>query len=375
MEDRTKLTGLKRIVVKVGSSTLTHGSGKLNLARMEGLVRQLADLHHQGKEVVLVTSGAVGAGMGKLGLKQLPRTMPEKQATAAVGQGILVHMYEKMFAEYGPVVAQVLLTREDMAERRRFLNARNAMLTLLDYRVIPIINENDTVAIEEMRFGDNDTLSAMVASLVDADLLILLSDIDGLYTGNPKEDKEVRLIPLVEEITPEIEKLAGGAGSNLGTGGMVTKLQAARIAMNSGVAMIIANGSTDGSIRDAAAGTNIGTLFLPKENRLQSKKRWIAFNSTLLGRLHVDAGAAKAIVKNGKSLLPTGITGVEGDFETGNAVSIYGPEGVEIARGIVNYGADEINRIKGVKTKEIAPLLGHKDYDEVIHRDNLVLNI
>jgi len=375
MGERENLKGVKRIVVKVGSSTITHGSGKLNLARMEGLVRQLADLHHQGKEVVLVTSGAVGAGMGKLGLKQRPKTMPEKQATAAVGQGILVHMYEKMFAEYGPVVAQVLLTREDMAERRRFLNARNAILTLLDYGVIPIINENDTVAIEEIRFGDNDTLSAMVASLADADLLILLSDIDGLYTGNPREDKEARLIPLVEEITPEVEKLAGGAGSNLGTGGMVTKLQAARIAMNSGVAMIIANGFREGSVRDAAGGKDIGTLFLPRENRLQGRKRWIAFNSTVQGRLYVDAGAAKAIVKNGKSLLPTGVTGVEGTFETGNAVSICGPEGREIARGIANYGASEIKKIKGVKTKEIEGILGYKDYDEVIHRDNLVLSV
>ncbi|MDA8235282.1 MAG: glutamate 5-kinase [Clostridia bacterium] len=375
MGERDKLSEVKRIVVKVGSSTITHGSGKLNLARMEGLVRQLADLHHQGKEVVLVTSGAVGAGMGKLGLKQRPKTIPEKQATAAVGQGILVHMYEKMFAEYGPVVAQVLLTREDMAERRRFLNARNALLTLLDYGVIPIINENDTVAIEEIRVGDNDTLSAMVASLVDADLLILLSDIEGLYTGNPREDKEAKLIPLVEEITPEVEKLAGGAGSNLGTGGMITKIQAARIAMSSGVAMIIANGSREGSIRDAAAGKDIGTLFLPRENRLQSKKRWIAFNSTVMGCLHIDAGAAKALLKNGKSLLPTGITGVEGDFETGNAVSVYGPDGVEIARGIVNYDAEEIARIKGVKTKDIMEVLGYKDYDEVIHRDNLVLNV
>ncbi len=368
------LSHVQRLVIKVGTSSLTHKSGKLNLAQVERLVREAADLANQGLQVVLVTSGAVGAGMGKLGFKQKPRTMPEKQAAAAVGQGLLMHMYEKMFAEYGHVVAQVLLTRDDLADRRRFLNARNTLLTLLGYGVIPIVNENDTVAVDEMRVGDNDTLSALVAGLVDAELLVLLSDIDGLYTADPRVDPGARFIPVVHEITHELEGQAGGAGSSLGTGGMGTKLHAARIAISSGIPMVIANGSRDGVVRQVLSGTPPGTLFIPRDNRMHIKKKWIAFGSAVQGSLHVDAGAARALVQDGKSLLPIGLTGVEGAFGPGSVVNVLDPAGEVFARGIVNYGAEELRRIQGHNSTEIAALLGYKDYDEVIHRDNLVIS-
>lgn len=364
----------QRIVVKVGTSTLTHKTGKLNLLQLENIVRQLADLCNQGKQVILVTSGAVGAGVEKLGLSGKPKTMPEKQAAAAVGQGVLLHMYEKLFAEYGQVVGQVLLTREDLADRKRYLNARHTFLTLLEFGVLPIVNENDTVAVEEIKLGDNDTLSALVASLVDADLLILLTDTDGLYDGNPRTNPFAKLIPVIEEITPEIERLAGGAGSALGTGGMATKLQAAKIATNSGIPMVIAHGAKPGILRDIISGHFRGTLFVPGE-RLQSRKRWIAFGSHIQGKLIVDAGAKKALLEDGSSLLPIGITAVEGDFEVGNVVSVVGPEGLEFARGIVNYASWEIEKIKGKNTNQISAILGYKDYDEVIHRDNLVIKL
>ncbi|MFZ5641287.1 MAG: glutamate 5-kinase [Bacillota bacterium] len=371
---RRDFSGVNRIVVKVGSSTLSHATGKLNLNRMEQLVRELADLRNQGKEVVLVSSGAQAAGIGKLGLARKPRTIPEKQATAAVGQGILMHMYEKLFAEYGVVVAQVLLTREDMSDRKRFLNARNALNALLDYEAIPVINENDTIAVDEIKLGDNDTLSALVACLIDADLLLILSDIDGLYSGNPQENPDAALINEVEEITPEIESLAGGAGSGLGTGGMATKLLAGRIAINSGFPMVIANGRKAGVIRRVVAGEPMGTLFLPRENRLQIKKKWIAFGSSVQGRIIVDGGAGRALLEHGKSLLPSGVVDVEGCFGIGNTVSVVCGSG-EIARGIVNYPSEEIIRIKGKKTSEIKKILGYKDYDEIIHRDNLVVSL
>lgn len=366
--------GVHRIVVKVGSSTLSHATGKLNLHRMEQLVRELADLRNQGKEVVLVSSGAQAAGIGRLGLARRPRTIPEKQATAAVGQGILMHMYEKLFAEYGVAVAQVLLTREDMSDRRRFLNARNALNALLDYHAIPVINENDTIAVDEIKFGDNDTLSALVACLIDADLLIILSDIDGLFSANPQENPDATLIAEVGEVTPEIEQLAGGAGSRLGTGGMTTKLLAGRIAINSGFPMIITNGRKSGAIRRVVAGEPLGTMFMPRENRLQTKKKWIAFGSSVQGKIIVDSGAGKALREQGKSLLPSGVMDVEGSFDIGNTVSVICAGG-EIARGIVNYPSEEIVKIKGKKTTEIEKVLGYKDYDEIIHRDNLVVSM
>jgi len=373
-EARSSLMGAERIVVKVGTSSLTYGTGKLNLTQMERLVRELADLANQGRQVVLVTSGAIGAGLGRLGFNKKPKTIPEKQAAAAVGQGLLMHMYEKLFSEYGYAVGQVLLTRDDLNSRHRFLNARNTLLTLLQYRAIPVINENDTVAVEEIRVGDNDTLSAMVAGLVDADLLVLLSDIDGLYSGDPRTDASAKIIPVVREISLEIEKLAGGAGSALGIGGMGTKIAAAKIVMNSGIPMVIANGKKAGVLAALLAGEDLGTMFIPKDTRLHTKERWIAFGSPIQGEIYVDDGAAEAIRLTGKSLLPIGITMVEGQFEPGNVVSIKASDGIEIARGMVNYSGEEIMRIKGRKTAEIMDILGHKDYDEVIHRNNLVIS-
>lgn len=362
---------VKRLVVKIGSSSLTYTTGKLNIEQIEKLVRQMVDLHNRGLDVLLVTSGAVGAGLGKLGLEKKRRTMPEKQAAAAVGQGMLLHMYEKIFAEYGVVVGQVLLTREDFAHRRRFLNARNTLQALLGFNIIPVINENDTVAVDEIKLGDNDNLAAMVAGLVDADLLLLLSDVDGLFDGDPKKPG-ARLLGEIHEITGEIEALAGGAGTGVGTGGMITKIQAARIAMHSGLVTVIARASEDDVIRRVVAGEPLGTVFWPSVKLVQ-KKKWIAFGATVCGRILVDSGAARALQKNGKSLLPSGITGVEGRFDVGNTVSVIDPEGREIARGIVNYSYGDVDRIKGRKTSEIAGILGHKDYDEVIHRDNLAL--
>lgn len=364
-------SSMQRIVVKVGSSSLTYNTGKLNICQIEALVRQLADLHNRGLDVLLVTSGAVGAGMGKLGLKERPRTIPEKQAVAAVGQGLLLHMYEKIFAEYGLVVGQVLLTREDFADRRRFLNARHTLQTMLNMHIIPVINENDTVAVDEIKLGDNDNLAAMVAALVDADILILLSDVDGLYNDKPGTPG-ARVIREIHEINDEIEALAGGVGSAVGTGGMATKIQAARIAMHSGLVTVIARAAEHDVIRRLVSGEPLGTAFWPSV-KLVNKKRWIAFSATVCGRIYIDEGAVRALREKGKSLLPSGVVRVEGDFEMGNTVSVMDPGGKEIARGIVNYAAAEIEQIKGKQTSEIAMVLGYKDYDEVIHRDNLAL--
>ncbi len=373
MFTRDNLTEAKRIVVKVGTSTLTHSTGKLNLWRIEKLVRELADLANQGKEIILVSSGAVGAGMDLLGLTEKPKTIPEKQAAAAVGQGRLMHTYEKFFSEYGQVVAQILLTREDSVKRTRYTNCRNTLLTLLKMGVIPIINENDVVAIEELKIGDNDTLSAMVASIVDADILIILSDVEGVYTDNPQTNPDAQLITEIPDITPEMEEIAGGPGSARGTGGMYTKIQAGKIAVNSGISMLIASGLRDGVLRDAFSGVNVGTIFLAKENRLQVRKRWLAFGARTQGIMTIDKGCEKAILSGGSSLLAAGIIAVEGNFQHGNTISIVTTEGREVARGIANYNGEETRKIMGAHTNELIKILGSKPYDEVIHRDNMVL--
>ena len=362
----------KRIVVKVGTSSLTDKAGRLDLAKVEKLVREVADVHNEGREVLLVTSGAIGAGVGRLGLKTRPRTIPEKQACAAVGQGLLLQIYEKLFAENGIAVGQVLLTRDDLSDRRRFLNARNTLLTLLKYRVLPVINENDTVAVDEIRFGDNDTLSALVTNLVDAEMLLILSDVDGLYTADPHGSAGARLIPEVTAITPELQALAAGAVSRTGTGGMVTKFQAAQIVGRAGAVMVIAAADAENIIRRVMRGENVGTVFWPTE-RLEGRKRWILFGASTKGRIYVDAGAARALCERGKSLLPSGVIRVEGDFEAGHPVSIIDHTGSEIARGLANYSAAEVDRIKGVKTERIAALIGAQPFDEVVHRNNLVL--
>lgn len=370
---RDNLVAAKRIVVKVGTSTLTHSTGKLNLLRIERLVRELSDLANQGKEIILVTSGAVGAGMDRLGLTEKPKTIPEKQAAAAVGQGILMHTYEKLFGEYGQVVAQILLTKEDSVNRKRYANIRNTMLSLLQSRVIPIINENDVVAVDELKIGDNDTLSASVASIIDADVVIILSDVEGVYTANPQTNTNAKLIGIITDITKEIEDLAGGPGTTRGTGGMYTKIQAAKIAVSSGVAMIIASGGRDGVVRDILQGLDIGTIFLSRENRLHIRKRWLAFGARIHGAVKVDKGCEQALLADGSSLLAAGVTTVEGSFEQGNTIRILTVEGREIARGIVNYNADDAQKIIGAHTNEIADILGYKPYDEVVHRDNLVV--
>lgn len=371
-KNRETLSKARRIVVKIGTSTITHRGGKLDLARLERLVREIADLHHQGREVLLVTSGAVGAGIGRLG-RRPPRTILEKQALAAVGQGALMHIYEKLFAEYGIIVAQVLLTRDDVEDRRRYLNSRNAILKLLEWRVVPIINENDTVAVEEIRFGDNDTLSALVAALADAQLLIMVSDIDGLYTGDPRHDPGARLVSTVTEITPEVEQWARGAGTGLGTGGMVTKLLAARVAMNSGVFVVVANGERRGFIAEIMEGKEVGTVFVPRDYKLRHRARWIAYGNTTAGQIVVDDGARHAILRQGKSLLPAGIVEVRGEFDVGNVVSVVDLAGRELARGIVNYPSEDLVKLRGRQTAEIDAILGYRYQDEVIHRDNLVV--
>ncbi|MFH1238711.1 MAG: glutamate 5-kinase, partial [bacterium] len=368
---------MKRIVVKIGSSSLTINegqcAGQFNKKYIDKIVKELTDLHRQGTQVILVTSGAICAGINKLRLTAKPQTIPEKQAVAAVGQGQLMHLYEEMFAKYDCVVAQVLLTREDMSERSRYLNIRNTLLTLLNYKVIPVINENDTVAIEEIKFGDNDTLSALVASKVEADMLIILSDVAGLYTGDPRRDKKARLIEEVKEITREIEASAGGEGTKYGTGGMFTKLQAAKIATAAGVMTVITDGTKENVLSRIIKGENIGTRFLPKAGKISGRKRWIGFAAKTSGAIIIDEGASVAILKKGKSLLPSGILAVEGKFETGAIVVVRTRDKKDIARGLVSYTAEEINKIKGQKSGRIEELLGWRGYDEVIHRDNLVI--
>lgn len=363
----------KRIVVKVGTSTLAHSTGKLNLNRMEVLVRQLTDLQNQGREVVLVTSGAVGVGQGRLGLTVRTGTIVERQALAAVGQGLLMQIYEKLFSEYGQTVAQILLTRSDIGDRKRYLNARNTILTLLKYQVIPIINENDSVATEELKIGQNDALSALVAGLIEADLLILLSDVDGLYTKDPKIDGSAELIPVITDITPEIVSMAGGAGSKLGTGGMVTKLEAAKMAMAAGISMILMNGSDPSRIQLIFSGKPAGTVFLSSQSVVSSRKRWIAYGPKVNGKIVIDQGAERALLKQGKSLLPSGIIEISGDFEEGDLVQIVNNEGRELGRGLTNYGKEQLQKIIGKKCLEIEAILGFKTADEVIHRDNLVI--
>jgi len=372
--DRATLKDVKRIVIKVGSSTITYGNGKRNFSRIDRLAREIADLANQGKEIILVSSGAVAVGVDRLGLAAKPKTIPGKQAAAAVGQGVLMHTYEKIFAEYGQIVAQVLLTRMDSVDRHRYTNSRNTFLALLEHKVIPIVNENDVVAIDELKIGDNDNLSALVAGIIDADLLIILSDIDGLYTANPQNDPNAKLVPEVTDITPEIEASAGDAGSKVGTGGMFTKIQAAKMATSSGINMVIASGEEKDAISRILEGEEIGTLFVSRENRLQFRKRWLAFGARIAGKIVVDDGCAKAVRKaGGCSILPAGITDVEGEFEAGNTISVVNKNGHELARGLANYSSEELDMIKGAKTSEIENILGHKHFDEVIHRDDLVI--
>jgi len=364
---------VKRIVVKIGSNILAHDDEGLDIKRITTISRDISDVKDMGYDVVVVSSGAIAAGMGKLGLKTKPKDIKLKQASAAVGQSALMWAYERSFGKYGKQVAQVLLTRDDFADRKRYINAKNTLLTLFSYKVVPIINENDTVSTDEIKFGDNDHLASLVASLIEAERLIILSDVDGLYTEDPRSSAQANLIDYVEEITPDIEKRAGGAGSSVGTGGMYSKLLAAKRALNHGIVVHIITGKRERVLTQLMEGKPSGTLFKPKEERLSSRKGWIAYGSRAKGSLVIDDGAVKALVQGGKSLLPSGIISVEGAFDAGDAIYCLDAGGNRIAKGLTNYTSAEINKIKGGKTSQIEEVLGYKYSEEVIHRDNLVL--
>lgn len=371
---REALKKAKRIVIKVGTSTITYANGKRNFSQIDRLAREISDLQNQGKEMILVTSGAVAVGVDRMGLLGKPKTIPGKQAAAAVGQGVLMHTYEKFFADYGQIVAQVLITKTEAIDRHRYTNTRNTFMELMRQRVIPIVNENDVVALDELKIGDNDNMSALVAGIVDADLVIILSDVDGLYTANPQTHPDAVIVPEVAEITPEIEASAGGVGSARGTGGMATKIQAAKAATSSGIHLVIASGTEKNAITRVLQGEELGTLFVSRENRLQFRKRWLAFGAKIAGSIVVDDGCAKAIRKaGGCSILPAGVFAVQGEFLPGSTVSVIDKDAHELARGLVHYSSAELEQIKGCNSGEIANILGHKNFDEVIHRDDLVI--
>ncbi len=363
----------KRIVVKIGSSLVASRERGLSAERIERLAGEVAAVRAQGREIVVVSSGAVVSGIKKLGLREYPKSLPIKQAAAAVGQGQLMWAYEKAFEPLNLRVAQVLLTHADLADRRRFLNARHTLTTLIGFGVIPIINENDTVAVEEIRVGDNDTLAAQVAHLIDADLLVILSDVEGLFTADPRKDPAATLIPIIQEIDEDIERRAGLSSTFEGTGGMATKIRAAKKVGEYGVATLILNGTVSGLLPDALRGKEAGSLFLAKGRRLNSRKHWIAFTLRARGQLKLDQGAVAALAQKGKSLLASGILDVTGQFDAGDPVACATPDGKEFAKGLVNFSSDTLTRIKGLKTLEIQQIPGLQDYEEVIHRDNLVL--
>lgn len=373
MTDQNRIeNGARRIVVKVGTRLLTSVTGKMNTVYIEKLVRELAGLKNAGHEVILVTSGAVGAGMGRMDFSERPDTIPQKQALAAIGQGFLMQLYEKYFAGHDLVAAQILLTRSDLSDRRRYLNASNTILTLLQWGVVPVVNENDTVSVEEIRFGDNDRLSALVAGLCDAGLLVVLTTADGLYNNNPNSSSEARLVPVVEDITPEVKSWARETNDELATGGMITKLDAAVITMNTGVGMFIVSGKDPGVLKRLLKGEQLGTYFPPKAH-INRRKRWLAYGRVVRGSVVVDEGAGKALCHAGKSLLPVGVVGVEGTFEKGELVALLNSSGEEIGRGLCNFSSMELASIKKRPSSEIENLLGRSCSDEVIHRDNMVI--
>jgi len=366
------LSHVKKILIKVGSAVLTGANG-LDLKIIDALADEIAELIQRDYSVVLVTSGAIASGKHRLNITGKLKSIPEKQAAAAIGQSRLMRVYSKSFEKNNLYVAQILLTLSDLTDRQRFLNIRNTLSTLLEWKVTPIINENDTVAVDEIKFGDNDNLAALIANIVEADLFINLTSTAGLYDANPAESKKAKLIPLVAEFTDEIEAIATAETSSVGTGGMKSKVLAAKKVTAIGIPCIIAPGKKKSILTDIIAGKEIGTLFLPMADRLNSKKYWIAFTLHSRGRITVDDGARKALLEKGKSLLPSGVIDVEGEFAVGDPVSCIDRAGTVIAKGLVNFSSAEIRKIMGLKTTKIAQILGHKDYDEVIHRDNLVI--
>lgn len=363
---------VKRVVVKVGSNVLTARRG-LDLRVMRRIARQICGLMDRGLDVILVSSGAMASGVKKIGLDRRPDELPRRQAVAAVGQAGLIMEYEKAFERHGRKVAQILLTSEDLASRKRYLNARNTLNTLLEWKIVPIINENDTVSVEEIKLGDNDNLAAMIALLMDADLLVVLSDIDGLFTQDPRTHRDAELIPVVTVISKRTESAAGRIPGPLGTGGMMSKINAARKVTSAGVPMVVAKGDKPDILTRLLEGEAHGTYFVPRREKLTRRKCWIAFSLKPKGSLAIDAGAAAALTSRGKSLLASGITSVRGEFTVGTPVELQSPAGEAIGVGLVNYSAADIRRIMGLKSQHIRQVLGHKPYDEVIHRDNLVI--
>ena len=367
------LKKVRRVVIKIGSSVLTDFTTVINFNAFASLVDQIAWVKNKGWEPVVVSSGAIAIGMRKLGLKECPHNIPLKQAAAAVGQTGLMENYDRFFKEKNLKVGQVLLTNLIFKDRSLFLNARNTLFTLLELGIIPIINENDSVVVDEIKLGDNDNLATITTNLVEADLLILLTDWDGLFETDPRNNQNARLIPLVKKIDREIEKLASNNKSHQGVGGMTTKIIAAKNATKYGIPVIIANGRVHGILESIFEGEKVGTLFLPQKAKLASRKHWIAYTLKPKGTLTIDAGAQEAILKKGKSLLAIGITKVEGKFQFGDSVGIINQNQKEIARGLVNYSSWELKKIIGIPTKEIDRILGYKHYDEAIHRDDLVV--
>lgn len=366
------LSKARRVVLKLGSAVLTAPDG-LDLPLIQRLVGEIAALRNQERQFVLVSSGAVAAGIKKLGLEERPAGIVQQQAVAAAGQSTLMQTYEEAFAAHDLKVAQILLTHDDLAARKRFLNARNTLFTLLQWGVVPVINENDTVATDELRFGDNDHLAALICNLAEADLLILLTNTEGLYARDPREDPAAPLLTLVHTNDPRLETAAGRRPGRLGRGGMVSKLKAVKKVAAAGIPSLIANGRRPGVLREIFAGAEVGTFFLPSEQKLTSRQYWLAYNVAPEGAILVDAGAREALVHHHKSLLPAGVLEVFGGFKKGAPVSLMDPDGQTFAVGLTNYSSRDLNRIKGKRTQEIAQTLGYKETDEIIHRDNLVI--
>jgi glutamate 5-kinase len=366
------LKGIRRLVVKVGSAVLTE-NGILSRPTINRLADEVAFLTRKGYQVALVSSGAIASGVGKVGLSRKPQTIPQKQAVAAIGQGSLMQAYEEAFEHHQLLVAQILLTREDLTHRQRYLNARHTLLTLLEWKIIPIINENDTVAVEEIKFGDNDNLSALITHLIDGELLIALTDTEGLYDRDPRQDPQARLIPIVERIDKQVEGFTSQAAGQWGRGGMRSKIMAARKATLGGVPVVVANGRREGILRDIMNGKVLGTLFTPQARQLSRRKHWIAYTLKPKGELVIDEGAEKALVEGGKSLLPSGVLEVRGRFGIGSCIRFLNRQGRVLGKGLVNYSSRDIDAIRGLKTFEVEGRLGTKHSDEIIHRDNLVI--
>ncbi len=374
---RSRIREARRVVVKLGSNLFFNDAGAIALGRVYSFIEDIAAARLKDRQMIVVSSGAVALGADAVKVKPATASLAQKQALAAIGQSRLMNLYEQGFARYGLTAAQVLLTEEDFSSRKRYLNLRHTLTTLLDMGVIPVINENDTVSTSELEvtdrspsFGDNDKLSALVMSKLEAAVLVLLSDVDGLFTDNPRENPEAQLIAEVHEVTADIEALAGKKSSR-GRGGMATKLQAARIAMNSGGMVIIANGLKPGILSRVLSGEPEGTLFVPKAESLSGKRRWIAFASSVAGRIHINEGALEAITKRNASLLHAGVTRIENEFENGDVVAIIGPNGQEVARGIVNYSSADASKLIGKHSDDIARLASAKNYDAFITRNNI----